>query len=252
VDWARHRRLARLGTREEGYFLLALDHGLSAGAVPGLDNIEAWLSFSETTSWTACVINIGVVARLQQPYSKGLVLQMMAHPSGTSVGSVRVPLASVDDAVRSGADAIAVQLSLDGSHLPSMFRDASHMIHAAQRASIPVLLMIGDAPKAVRPFGTCDKIRIASDLGADLVKVNLHSEADDREQLRRVVESAPPVLLAGGEADGMIDTTIDIAARAAFSGLCIGRHVFQAPDPKTQSSALIERFRRARASFSSQ
>ncbi len=166
----------------------------------------------------------------------GLVLQTFGRPSLGTQAEAKVVTCRVDDALRLAADAISVQMDLNASGLSHVVHALSLMISDAARYEVPVLLMVtpssrGDPYKAV-----ADALRISTELGADLIKVGLPREAaranaDQRAALRRAVLHAPPALFSGGERRSDFIARLTLARDLGFSGACIGRSVFQDPEP---------------------
>jgi fructose-bisphosphate aldolase/2-amino-3,7-dideoxy-D-threo-hept-6-ulosonate synthase len=91
----------------------------------------------------------------------------------------------------------------------------------------------GDDPESL-----AHAVRLAEELGADLVKTGYSGDADSFE---RVVEATRlPVLIAGGEPDGDLETLSAVAGAMAAggAGVSIGRTIFQHDDPEAITRAV--------------
>jgi len=79
-----------------------------------------------------------------------------------------------------------------------------------------------------------DIIRYSTELGADIIKVNLPKNKitdGDRKLLFQVIENSPPVVLAGGSEFKNFEKVLSLAKDLGFSGVCIGRNIFLSDDP---------------------
>jgi class I fructose-bisphosphate aldolase len=234
MDWARQRRLDRLRSASGQFLLLALDHGLSLGAIEGLQDLTAWLRFVDETQMSGAVVNLGAASNLSSTFQKSLVLQMMSLPAGSPSVARKVAVGSVEVALRNGADAVSVQLWLEDPSLADSVAEVSQLTHSAHGFGLPVLLMITDsATSGSTRFDLADKLRIANELGADLIKVTLPNtlSIELRQKVTDTVAHVAPVLLAGGAATHDAEHLFLEAAALGFSGVCIGRHIFQAESP---------------------
>jgi len=106
---------------------------------------------------------------------------------------------------------------------------------------MPLLVMIYPRGKGIDPYapatiGHC--VRVAEELGADLIKTNY---TGDPVTFAKIVKSCSvPVFIAGGEKTGDRETLIAIrdSVRAGGAGVCVGRNAFQREDPKSFVQAL--------------
>ena len=73
-------------------------------------------------------------------------------------------------------------------------------------------------------------VRVAEELGADLIKTNYTGDPDSFRQI--TAACSVPVLIAGGEKGGDLETlmTIRDAVDAGAAGVCMGRNAFQRDD----------------------
>jgi fructose-bisphosphate aldolase / 2-amino-3,7-dideoxy-D-threo-hept-6-ulosonate synthase len=152
--------------------------------------------------------------------------------------SAKVPTCRIDDAHRLGADAVSVQLDLNAAGLSHAVHALSLMVGEAAFYDVPVLVMV--TPRAEGPpwEAAAHALRICTELGADMIKIGLASEivteasSSELEILCEAVRNSPPVLLSGGEIREDLPHRLAVARELGFSGACIGRHVFQDPEPE--------------------
>jgi DhnA family fructose-bisphosphate aldolase class Ia len=245
LPWGKENRLARLRTERGSYFLLALDHGLSA-PISGLEDLGRWIAAAARYRVSGVVVHKGMVPRLPLFGRTSLVLQTFGLPDAQNSRMPRVPVASVEDALRLSADAIAIQLSLEGADPRRVIEQVAAMVSAAGAVDLPVLFMVTvDDPEGLDADRLAFAIRACTELGADLIKVPLPRRglAPDRlAALKQTILGAAPVLVAGGPISIDLEAQLAVAASLGFRGACIGRHVFQAERPEAVLALLEERF----------
>lgn len=239
------RRLARLRA-PEGFFLwLALDHGLTRGVLDGLGDVRASLRLTESADATGVVVNRGFASSLPVRARAGLVLQTFGLPATSGTRDSRVLTCRVEDALRLAADAIAVQLDLNAAGLPAALSSLAGAISDAATYDLPVLLMATPVESTSQYDAFADTLRICAELGADVIKIALPAsanEATDAELsvLRDALKRAPPALLCGGERRPDFSERLTLACELGFRGVCVGRHVFQAEDPRSALGTIAD------------
>ncbi len=230
---ARLRRLQGPGGR---YFLLAMDHGLPAGPLPGLEDPVGLVRRIRGAPVTALIANPGIVSRLA-PYldpSRGLIVHLSG---GTVLGprpSSKIVSASVEAALALGADSVSVQIHFGDPEEARMLFDAGRIVDEATACGLPVLAM-AYPPSALG--GRSEDVsaarhaaRAAAELGASVVQTTYMGGS-----LSDVVRSCPaPVVVSGGprvatEEGWLEDIRQAIATGAA--GVSAGRNLFQQSDP---------------------
>jgi len=233
-------RLRRLEGPGRRYFLLALDHGLPAGPLRGIERPADLLRSLRGTPVTGVILNPGFVPHLAREFAStlGLVVHLSA---GTRLGThptSKVPSSTVEHAVAIGADAVSVQIHIGDPSEDRMLTHAGEVVDDATRLGVPVLVM-AYAPSAAGEASsdadaTRHAVRAASEIGASIVQT---SYAGDAESLEAIVRGCPvPVLLAGGPRASSPDAWLD-AIRAGLgagaAGVSAGRNIFQHEDPAT-------------------
>ena len=182
----------------------------------------------------------------------GLILQAsvgLRTADGATIAP-KTPYLSPLQALASGADAIALEVTIDPTAPVNALSHVGAAIVEAQALGLPVLLMAGwpnnqTFPDTATALALC--VRAATELGADLIKIALPNDAPDwradtRHHLATTLKHCAPVLLAGGPAGPEILPRAQLAVELGFGGFCIGRAIFGAPDPLTATDTLIAAF----------
>ena len=159
--------------------LTPLDHGVAMGPIPGIARIR------ETV--TELIEIDGVNAIVFHPGSLGLCMELLAPAPG--VGTIlhlnasanlspqpnrKVMTATVEDALRLGADGVSVHINLGNPHDGEMLADLGAVAGTCRHWGMPLLAMIyvrGDGQDPLDPAANAAAARVAMELGADLIKV---------------------------------------------------------------------------------
>ena len=226
--------------------IVPIDHG-TAIPVPGLENpdalVEALNPFAD-----GYVVNFGLGRSCGEALDgKGICFRTdvykPAHADNSDAGSYRVFAA--EDGLEVGANAV---MNMCYTHHPQeerIYRECASLVSECIDVGLPVIL-------ETLPFGigrpddyTVENIgfavRMAAELGADLVKTAFPTGAT-ADQFRAIIDSCfVPVVVLGGAAMGddsalfgMVRTAMDAGA----SGIAVGRNVWQHEQPAKVARSL--------------
>jgi fructose-bisphosphate aldolase, class I len=254
-----YRILHEHGLRNGTAIFLPYDHGLEHGprdfaGHPDSGDPKHIIKLALEGGFNGIAIQIGLARKFYWEYA-GEVPLVLKLNGKTDIPAPPDPLsplnASVEEAVRLGADAVGYTLYVG---TPAQERDFAQYLRVredAERFGMPLIVWSYPRGAAIDAKGGRDSFyavdyaaRTASELGADLVKVNFpqpgkqsgvpeayRREVSPQEAIAAVVESASRTLLlvSGGEHAG--DEAMLEKARqsmeAGATGLIFGRNVFQ-------------------------
>jgi class I fructose-bisphosphate aldolase len=259
-----HRLLYKFGPANGTLLFLPIDQGLEHGPRdffpnPAAKDPEFQLRLAKEGNFSGIVYQIGVAEKYMGLFA-GEVPLVLKLNGKTEIPSDKQPisplLASVEDAVRLGADAVGYTIYV-GSPLQAedsmQFRKVRE---DAEKYGMPIIVWAYPRGEAIEAKGGRDSLyaidyaaRVALEWGADIVKINmpkLNPEKDQaapkpyntlqvsqEEAARMVVESAGRqlVLFSGGEmqGEGDIIQKARTAMDAGATGLIFGRNVWQRP-----------------------
>jgi len=254
-----YRILHEHGLRNGTAIFLPYDHGLEHGPRDFFDNPESSdpkriVRLAVEGGFNGIAIQIGLASKFYWEYA-GEVPLVLKLNGKTDIADAIDPLSpvntTVEEAVRLGADAVGYTLYV-GS--PAQERDFAQYLRVrqdAERFGMPLIVWAYPRGSAIDAKGGRDSFyavdyaaRTASELGADLVKVNFpqpdrqagvpkqyRGEFSPAEAIKAVVRSANRTLLlvSGGEHAGdeaMLEKTRE-SMEAGATGLIFGRNVFQ-------------------------
>ena len=259
-----HRLLYKAGPANGTLLLLPIDQGLEHGprdffVNPESANPEYQLRIAKEGGFSGIVFQIGVAEKYMYPYAGDVPLVLKLNGK-TEIPPDKQPLspllASVEDAVRLGADAIGYTLYVGSPRQDEDFIQFSKMRQEAERYAMPIIVWAYPRGEAIEAKGGRDSLyavdyaaRTAMELGADVVKINIPKINPEKDQLapkpynelrvseeeavEMVVHSAGKalVLFSGGEKVGD-EELVRKASRgmaAGATGLIFGRNIWQRP-----------------------
>jgi fructose-bisphosphate aldolase, class I len=279
---ARLRRiLYQHGLRNGTALFLPYDQGLEHGprdffANPAASDPRYILKLAVEGGFNGIAVQIGLAEKFYWDYAGEvpLILKLNGKTDIPSDAEALSPLhARVEDAVRLGADAVGYTLYVG---TPAQERDFNQYRQIRQQAHLfgmPLIVWAYPRGAAIDAKGGKDSFyavdyaaRTASELGADVVKVNFphperrtgvkrqyDTEFSSQQAVEAVVRSANRtlVLISGGEKAGdeaMLDKARQ-SMEAGATGLIFGRNVWQRPHD--ESLSFVARLRDVLAKYPS-
>jgi class I fructose-bisphosphate aldolase len=253
-------RLNRLFAADYRCFDLAIDHGVfhNAEFLAGIENLPEAVATAVTAGPDAIQLGVGQARWLTSVAGKdkpALVLRGdVANVYGPNLPSQLFCMtlgSAVEQALRCDAAALVLNLF----HAPDnteLYRQCLANIAAVkpecERYGVPLMIepLALDAGSRgnYESSGDCSRIaalvRQAAELGADLIKCDPPTRAED---FHRLVEAAGgrPVLARGGgriPEETVFARTLEILRQGA-SGIVYGRNIIQHPKPRQMTQALM-------------
>ncbi len=233
-------RLKRfMGSPSGRIVVFPLDHGVSCGIIPGLEDMDRVIRLGVSGGANALVLHKGMM-RFLEPMTGSLPGVFMHLSASTQLGPAfhrKVLVGTVEEAIRRGADGVSIHINLGDEHEPEMLEDFGRVGAACSQWQIPLLVMIyvrGAAIASPPPdTAIAHCTRLAGELGADLIKI---PNPQDQSILQTIVKSVSvPVVVAGGsKKDDPLEflQRIERALRSGVRGVAIGRNIFQGKEPE--------------------
>jgi fructose-bisphosphate aldolase, class I len=211
---------------------VAVDHllGYGAGLPAGLRHIKSTLAAVVAAEPDAVTMHKGIAASAWQPYAGRLPMIIQttgARPDDTAREQFADPL----DAVRLGADAVAVAAFIRGATEGPALRAVADLVREAAAYDMPVICHIypRDKNKAIsfEPEDIAWAVRCAVEVGADVVKTPY---CGDIAAYRQIIDDCPvPLVAAGGPKASTLREALEMFAEVVKSGArgaTIGRNVW--------------------------
>ncbi len=240
-------RLERLKNPESGRILtVALDHAPSYGLLKGLENIRHVVEQVARGGPDAIMLMKGTAEHCFRPYAGRVALILKCSTLSPYHPEQDVWVSPVEDALRLGADAIAMAVTIGSTHQPQILANLAALVREAERAAMPVIahaypnggLVPPDERYSLERVGYA--ARLAMEMGVDIVKTFYTGSS---ETFAEVVERAAPALVvaAGGprlETEGEVLRMAYDVVQAQAAGITFGRNVWQSDNASAMISAL--------------
>ncbi len=246
ADTGKKIRLNRILNRPgRGALVVAFDHALVLGPIPGTENPCRQISRFVAGGANAVLLNLGLISRCIDCFPQGATPGLIARIDWTTVwntpgpgesGALRACLiARPEEALRHGADAVLTYLVVGTGDADFESREIARnaeMARECERLGIPLIVETLARGKAIAnpgdPKWLAHHTRIAAELGADVIKTDY---AGSIEAMRQIVEGCPlPVLVLGGSRQRGAMDIVRGAMQAGAAGVFFGRNVFQSED----------------------
>ena len=254
-----HRILYQFGLRNGTALFLPYDQGLEHGprdffANPAAGDPGYIAKLAIEGGFNGIAIQIGLAEKFYWDFAGEvpLILKLNGKTDIPSDSDALSPLhATVADAVRLGADAVGYTLYVGTPAAAADFAQYRQVRDEARRLGMPLIVWAYPRGSAIEAKGGKDSFyavdyaaRTASELGADVVKVNFphpekrsgaplayDAESSSQQAIDAVVRSANrTLLLVSGGAQADDEAMLDKAQRsmdAGATGLIFGRNVWQ-------------------------
>lgn len=253
------RMLYGHGPRNGTLAVLPLDQGLEHGPAdffPNPDALDTDFQFRLAVEgdYSAIALGIGLAEKYMKDYCGRvpLILKLNGKTNIADDAEAVSPLAaSVEDAVRLGADAVGFTLYVGSPREAEGVRDFQKVRQDCERLGMPVVLWAYPRGRAIEAKGGKGTLfaqdyaaRVAEELGADVVKLHEPEEDNARspepyrslrepapERLRRVVRSAGRVmvLFSGGvkqDNDAAVLRKVGLYMDSGATGVMFGRNMW--------------------------
>lgn len=266
LSLGKYTRLRRLfyehGPGNGTAMFLPLDHGLEHGpgdflSNPESENPEYQLRLALEGGYSAVVFQVGIAEKYMRAFAGRVPLVLKLN------GKTNVPpddeafspqTATVETAVRLGADAVGYTLYVGSPAQDRDFVQFMGVREEAERLGMPVIVWAYPRGRAIKAKGGRDTLyaidyaaRVAEELGADVVKVNIPKvggapnvdvpepyrslQPSAQEALEKVVRSAGRslVVISGGSrlSDEEVLANAEASMKAGAAGVIFGRNIWQ-------------------------
>ena len=232
-------RLNRLFAHPSGRLCsIAVDHfiGYGDGLPPNLAAMKPTLAAIVAADPDAVTMHKGIAASLWQPYAGRLPLIIQSSLAKVD-GTAFEQLATAEDAVRLGADAIAVAIFIRGNTEAASLRMVGDVVRDATRFELPVICHVyprrfeGGPHVSYTPEDIAWAVHCVTEVGVDVVKApycgNVAAHAE-------IVANCPtPIVAAGGPKTNTLAEALNMVSEVVQSGALgatIGRNVWGFPN----------------------
>lgn len=227
--------MERIMDRKTGNAVIVpMDHGISVGPLEGLIDMQKAVDDVSVGGATAVLMHKGLIRYSHRMAGEdvGLILHLSASTDLGPTTNSKVLVATIDEAIKCGADAVSIHINFGSEDEPYMLESAGEISRQCAEWGMPLLVMAYPRGPQIKnqfdPDAIAHCARAAAELGADLVKVSYTGDIDSFKEVCR--GALAPVVIAGGP---QMDSDMDIlnmvhdSMVAGGRGVSIGRNVFQ-------------------------
>ena len=231
LDWGMKNRLARIFNPKDGKtIMLAIDHGYFQGPTSGLEridvNIMPLVPYADTLMLTR-----GILRSIVPPsVTKSIVIRASGGPSILKELSNEQLAMDMEDCIRLGVCATAVQVFIGGEFESQSVINMTKLVNAGMRYGIPTMAVTAvgrEMERNAQYFRLAT--RMCAELGANYIKTYYIKEG-----FETVTAACPvPIVIAGGKKIPEMEA-LKMAYRAineGAAGVDMGRNIFQSDCP---------------------
>jgi len=241
-------RLKRLFNPDGRLMAVMMDHPITRGVLPGLVDVRGTMKKVMAGHPDAITMHKGIAEKVFAPYAEqglgrtSLILKSTSysikyHPYYDT------PVADVQEAVRFGADAIAVGVIVGGPEQAEQLSFLGRVSAEAALAGMPLVAHIYPKGSMVKDSTDAENVayavRAGAELGVDLVKTFWTGSA---ESFKKVVDACPArVALAGGDIGTTLEEHLKVIREGldvGMAGITFGRFVWQSKHPTATIKSL--------------
>lgn len=218
--------------------ITALDHGVTCGTIHGIENLEDILTIIAESSSDAVILHKGNIRRFAHllPKNIGIIMHLSASLNFSKYANTKVLVASVEEAVRFGVDAVSMHINLGHESDREMLSDLGKVSQQCSYYGMPLLVMMypdfTDVSEEEKIERIVHCIRLCEEMGVDIVKIPFMQNAGDMRKITKYAHI--PVVMAGGENHnngGKVLEVVKGAIENGLNGVSMGRNIFQSDDP---------------------
>ncbi len=236
------RRINRIFRPDGRALIVAFDHGMIDGPAKGMEQPAATLQKIVAGGADAILTTYGTATRFAKEIATlGLIMRL--DGGGTKLGDMGQGgmFYTIDDALRLGADAVAVSAFPGAADEAESLERLASVIGEAHAWGLPVMgeMVPGgfDSPPEMRTAESVSiAARVGAELGADWMKIPY---AEGFEEV--TAGCYVPVVILGGAKKGSERSMLENikgALEVGAVGVAIGRNIFQADDPQAMTAAV--------------
>lgn len=229
----KNMRMRRL-LSPKGSLIVAADHGFSTPEIGSMWDMEQY--FGKVSLYIdGIILHKGTAQHLLNSISKTDVA-LIVHTSGASQyasNNYKVPVCSVIEAIKLGADAVSVHVNFNTEMESEMLANLASISKDASTFGVPLMCMCYFPTSSnIKIDDIKHAARMCYEIGVDMVKVNF----DSSQEFLDFNKSFPlPIFIAGGEPQPNLDEASAHFTSLAKNGMkyfTIGRNIFTSDQPE--------------------
>ena len=234
-------RLERIFNRNTGKTIIVpLDHGVSVGPIFGLVDLRNTVDKVADGGANAVLMHKGIPRRSHRGHGRdiGLIIHLSGSTDLSPFPNAKTLVGEVEDAIRLGADALAVSAFICGATEGKRLLTIANCVRQAARYDLPVVAHIypreftdGVARVSHKPELVAWAVRCGVECGVDVVKT---AYCGDVREFGQIVSDSPvTIVTAGGPKTESMGDALQMASEVIQSGargMTVGRNIWSHPE----------------------
>lgn len=232
-------RINRIFKSDGRAVMVAINHGLGLGPVDGIEHMGKTLQTVMQEAPDSLTIHKGIALQYMDMFAGQTSLILKCTNATRYRSPEETAVATVEEALMLGADAIAVGLTLCGSEEAREIERAAEYIRAAEPYGLPIVThsypsgnLISDEER-YRIENVGYAVRVSLELGVDIIKTFW---TGNQESFAKIVELGSPakVVISGGPKCETLMQCFEMTKQgidAGAAGITYGRNIWQHPHP---------------------
>lgn len=241
-------RMDRIFKKDGNAVIVAINHGVALGPVPGIDDMSTLMKNLITEEPDGFIMHRGMANSMVDIFSARIPLILKATNKTPYLKSVEEAyLASVQDALVLGADAMSVGLSLADEREWYTIAYIAKLVSEAMGFGMPIMAHAYPNGKLISDEKRYDvenvgrAVRVARELGIDVIKTYW---TGSQKSFEKIVNLGSPakVVISGGPRCATLRQCFDMTwkgMQAGAHGIAYGRNIWQHPYPSAVLKGLI-------------
>lgn len=228
-------RLNRIFREDGKATMVAINQAISMGPAKGMEDVRALLTKLMSESPDSITIHRGMAMSTADIFAGKSALILKATNSTRFFYPDETVIASVEDAVALGADAVSIGLTLADKNEQATLKNSAAIISVANKEGMPTVahaypngdLISDDVRYNVENVGYAT--RIALEIGVDIIKTFWTGSADTFEKIVKIGAPAK-VVISGGPRCETLRKCFDMTwqgMQAGAHGITYGRNIWQ-------------------------
>lgn len=234
--------------REDGRAaMVAINQGITMGPRNGIEDVDKIISTLLPEHPDSFTMHKGTAVHAADMFAGKSGLVLKATNRTKFFGPDEIQVATIEDAVRLGADAVSFGLTVADAHEQRTLEMVSRLVSISNEMGIPTVAhaypsgnLIDDSVRyTVEQVGYAT--RIAREIGIDIIKTYW---TGDRDSFAKIVEFGSPskVVISGGPKCATLRACFDMTwqgIQAGCHGITYGRNIWQHAYPAAVLRGLV-------------
>src|SRR5579864_5353318 len=146
---------------------IPMDHSLAVGPITGLENPEETINQITRGGATAFLVQKGIIKSLSRPVPIGMIIQLSASTTLGMAPNRKVLIATVEESIRLGVDAVSIHINIGGKEEPEMLQQLGMVSDSCDSFGMPFVAMMYPRGENIKDPADPDVVAHVARIGAE-------------------------------------------------------------------------------------